>query len=56
MSLILGTFLAIQALQQRQQQRTVDDIIAVVDKSYQDLPSVTLGKIIAEGDGVGDSE
>jgi hypothetical protein len=41
----LGYFSAIQALQQRLQQRTVDDLIAVVDKSYQDLPSVTIGKI-----------
>jgi hypothetical protein len=41
----LGYFSAIQALQQRQQQRTVDDLIAVVEKSYDHLPSVTLGKV-----------
>jgi hypothetical protein len=41
----LGYFSAIQALQQRQQQRTVDDLIAVVDKSYQHLAPVTLAKI-----------
>jgi hypothetical protein len=41
----LGYSSAIQALQQRQQQRTVDNLITVVDKSYQDLPSDTLGKI-----------
>jgi hypothetical protein len=35
-----------QALQQRQQKSTSDDLlIAVVDKSYQELPSVTLAKI-----------
>jgi hypothetical protein len=41
----LGCFAAIQALQQRQQQRTVDDLVAAVDKSLNELPSVTLGKI-----------
>jgi hypothetical protein len=41
----LGYFVAIQALQQRHQQRTVDDLVAAIDKSCKELPSVTLGKI-----------
>jgi hypothetical protein len=41
----LGYLAAIQALQQRQQQRKVDDLVPAVDKSYKELPSVTLGKI-----------
>jgi hypothetical protein len=41
----LRYFAAIQALKQRQQQRTVYDLIAAVDKSYKEFPSVTLAKI-----------
>jgi hypothetical protein len=41
----LGYFAAIQALQQKQQQRTVADLIATVDYSrFLNLQSVTLAK------------
>jgi hypothetical protein len=40
----LGYFAAIQALQQKQQQRTVDDLIAAVDYSFLNLQSITLAK------------
>jgi hypothetical protein len=40
----LGYFAAIQALQQRQQQRTVDDLVAAVDKSLKNC-HLKFGKI-----------
>jgi hypothetical protein len=43
----LGYVAAIQALQQKQQQRTVDDLIAVVDYSFLNLKPVTLAKCLS---------
>jgi hypothetical protein len=48
MSLILDTFLPSRLCNNNinnNREQLSDDLIAVVDKSYQDLPSVTLGKI-----------
>jgi hypothetical protein len=55
----LGYFAAIQALQQQQQQRMVDDRSAAVDYSFLQLISVTLAKsfvTLQKSDGDGDFE
>jgi hypothetical protein len=54
----LGYFAAFQSLQQYQQQRTVDDLIATGDYSFLNLQSVTFAKYfvaLQKKDGVGDS-